>query len=92
MEEEGFALVNSKYLKTYFTYNNSNAIDLVSYRGKDITTKKQDFWKSGAAPIRKHIPIITELELSPSQPVNTSSGILRFSRRIAGSKIQNSGI
>ncbi|KAJ4427024.1 hypothetical protein ANN_26823 [Periplaneta americana] len=82
IKEEGFCLVNSTDLRTYFTHNGSSVTDLVLYKDKDITIKKQDLWKSGAVPIRKHIPIITELELSSSQPVDTPNSIQRFSRRI----------
>jgi hypothetical protein len=64
LEEEGFRLVNKKEVPTYIAPNGTSTIDLVFYRGDKLKLNKQEgLWTSTAAPIRKHILIITNFSI-----------------------------
>ena len=92
LQNEGYTMINNKNLKTYFAHNGSSAIDLVFYRGKNITVESQDgIWSSTASPIWKHIPIKTIINSStPKQKLkktnNTSK--TKISRKIDATIIE----
>ena len=91
--EEGFSLANSKDLYTYFAHNGASAIDLVFFRGKHITIKNQKgLWTSGTAPIRKHIPVYTEIQIKTNDTLAKPRKMSRPSRMLDISKIQDDQI
>lgn len=64
LEEEGFELVNAASLMTYIAPNGTSAIDLVFFKGGNISISSQTgLWHSSSTPLRKHIPVVTELSL-----------------------------
>ena len=79
-------MINNKNLKNYFAHNGSSAVDLVFYRGKNITVESEDgIWFSTASPIRKHIPIKTIINNSiPNQKLEKTKNTnkTKISRRI----------
>lgn len=81
--EEGYTLINKPTLKTYIAPNGTSSIDLVFYRGEGTKIINQKgLWTSDMAPIRKHIPIVTTMEIHQSQSTLTSATRHRTSRKL----------
>lgn len=90
LEEEGYTLANDKTFKTYFAHNGASAIDQVFYRGKSLRILKQEgLWTSGAALIRKHIPVSTTLEITHQIAPARITPEQRPSRKLDTEKLQD---
>ena len=90
LEEEGYTLANDKTFKTYFAHNGASAIDQVFHRGKALRILKQEgLWTSGVAPIRKHIPVSTTIEITPQTIPARTTPEQRPSRKLDPEKLQD---
>ncbi|PSN55010.1 hypothetical protein C0J52_02335 [Blattella germanica] len=61
LEEENFKLVNDPEQKTYFAHNGSSTIDLIFHKGAIKVQKQEGVFTSSTTPLRKHIPILTNI-------------------------------
>ncbi|KAJ9575493.1 hypothetical protein L9F63_007643, partial [Diploptera punctata] len=83
LEEEGFKIANTKDTPTYFAQNGHSTIDLVFFKGENLKLIKQNgLWNSAAAPIRKHIPIMTSFHMKIPQTRKEANGPNIYTRQI----------
>ncbi|PSN42778.1 hypothetical protein C0J52_18131 [Blattella germanica] len=90
LRDESFILINKKDLLMYIAPYGASAIDVVLVRGKGIRVKKQKgLWSSTISPIRKHIPIVTDLILY-TQSTHKKEEKITISRKLNVEKIRES--
>lgn len=83
LQEEGFRLINKAEEITYIAYNGTSTIDLVFYRGKDITVKNQQRkLYTSTTPLTKHIPIHTSILLTRNYEEKSNTDTHRISRKL----------
>ena len=83
MAEEGFILINKPDLKTYIAPNGTSTIDLVFCKGENTkTTNQEGLWSSAITPLRKHIPIVTTIEIHQSRSMPTTTTTHKSSRKL----------
>ncbi|KAJ4426125.1 hypothetical protein ANN_26934 [Periplaneta americana] len=64
LEQEGFKLINDPKEPTYISYNGASTIDLIFLNPRVTKISVQALTKSATTPLRKHIPILANLEIS----------------------------
>lgn len=67
LEEEGFRLINDPDHRTYYARNGSSTIDLIFIKGNNARATKQEvLMTSELTTLRKHIPVVTNIEIENS--------------------------
>lgn len=64
MAEEGFTLVNKADQRTYFDHSGCSTIDLIFFKGPNITLRNYEVcYSAGEAPLKKHCPVAANFHI-----------------------------
>lgn len=91
LEEEGLKLITNKE-PTYICHNGASTIDLI-FANKRVKLYSQEVeTMSGAATIRKHIPVLANFTTPTAVLTDASTKPARFSRQLDKTMLQTSAV
>ena len=82
MAEEGFTLVNNADERTYFAHSGCSTIDLIFYKGSNITLNNHKVcYSADETPLKKHCPVVANFRF-PNAASKVTATATKASRQL----------